>query len=1193
MRRLFSNEVLMVTAEQAAAENLRWRAVNAPSTVTSAEQAQASQYRSQYYNVERPAQQARDAAIQQTIYQNRQMINAQEGLSYGGTHTQAQLAALSGSAAVGRQAYEQERSYYESAPSTEFLRIQGEYSARRNAIVSSSGISYPATGWMTLNTTAGAGEYTGRAAEYKSAYERQVYGIGAPDSEQEYYRRAAERAVVERAGYTAPAELGDIRTQQIRQGYGMFSQAVGLAGGEVASDYQITGRIIETQRQAAYATPTRRDERFFMGELQKWAEIPVEQASAYHDIGMESGKAIPANPYEYQADLAVEFLKGSPDKASELFSPVSGEMAQHLPGGVGVQEFAWEEAKTDYARQTGAAQTPYPERLSFMEGVTYLGAAEGKYGPYGKLAGGIDNGYANTISSPSALQTSQAMGVAPTTQVTSPKTKTVDDAFNAMKSQMIGFANVVLPGASGLLPSVQKEKEVAAGGFGAAISKGDIGGAYAAAEQFAFAGSATRAMPDISDWNTEIKIKESDTASDVLTFGATATKQVYTNIRENPIQDVALVALPGVFKVGEAGVSWVVARSAMSKAPVVSTAGRLASTPFAADIGTYGIKGGLAAVYGYEAGMSIIQAEGPMAKGKAFGNVVYQVGGMSLGSPLASSIKIKAPENIYAGREFVSGKVAMSPVEKAVFKAETTARSFVSANRGAYLDIATITKFGRFEEPMRRATPAIEETSLAGPYAKPIRATLAEQEHSMIGSSTVRQQFSPAIAEEFGLRKGKDVDVLFYSPKIAIKSLTQRTGLTEEAAKGVMDVHPIPSQYPRLKPSVEVDIATDESSFASRMFGDPYRRVATPRTASEVITGKEYGGKETYEAVQVQYGRKVAAVAAVIESPITKGYRAEKDIYDFVSLYGAQKKVAISRGTPAATFAKSDIAMKRFLEREITIGTEKGQKLGDATPTRKVKVSQLFEEGKVSSYERPAARFEPEIGYIPRAGRSSILPSRGVAYAFGSAVAPSASSAISSAMKSIVGSSAQPSSPSSRSPFGSSFVKSPPKGSLIGSSFVPSGMISPPSYKSSLLSSPPGVPPTYSGTSLFPPSLTPPTTTYTPPSTPPATPPYSPTLYPPSSPPSSPPSVPPYLTPPETPTRIPFGQLPGGGGGTRQAGGLGVTRWQRENLVATAEYLGRGMRDIGFGWGLGAGTYREKTTWAKTGKKKSKRRRKK
>jgi len=216
------------TAEEAAAANLAWRAVNAPSTVTASEQAQAQQYSNQYYNVERPAQQARDAAIQQTIYQNRQMINAQEGLSYAGTHTQAQLAALSGSSQVGRQAYAEEQSYYEQNPSSEFQRITNQYSASRNQITTGNR-TYAATGELELNTTAAEGGYTGRAAQYKAAFERQVYGIGAPDNEQEYYRRQAERAVVERPGYVAPSDLGDVRTQQIRQGYGMFSQAVGLA----------------------------------------------------------------------------------------------------------------------------------------------------------------------------------------------------------------------------------------------------------------------------------------------------------------------------------------------------------------------------------------------------------------------------------------------------------------------------------------------------------------------------------------------------------------------------------------------------------------------------------------------------------------------------------------------------------------------------------------------------------------------------------------------------------------------------------------------------------------------------------------------------------------------------------------------------------------------------------------------------
>lgn len=382
----------MPTAEEAAAANLAWRSVNAPSTVTSAEQTQANQYRNQYYNVERPAQDTRDAAIQQTILQNRQMINRQEGLSYGGTHTEAQLRALSGSAAVGRQAIEQEREYYESNPSSEFERITNQYAVMKSGTVVGGNGVYFATGQLELNTTAGEGGFTGRAAQYKSAYDREVYGIGAPDNEREYYRRQALQIVEARPGYTPSSELGDLTTARARAGYSMFSDVMSLQGITLASDGAITGQILEAQRQMAYATPERRDERFFMGELQKWGQGYVETGSAYHHVGMDSGKRIPANPFEYQADLAVELLKGSPTQAKDRFSTVSGELKPYLPDGEGLQGFAWREAITDYKRQNVDARTPYPEQVSFMSAVQYVGAAEGKYGPYGKLYGGIDNG---------------------------------------------------------------------------------------------------------------------------------------------------------------------------------------------------------------------------------------------------------------------------------------------------------------------------------------------------------------------------------------------------------------------------------------------------------------------------------------------------------------------------------------------------------------------------------------------------------------------------------------------------------------------------------------------------------------------------------------------------------------------------------------------------------------------------------
>lgn len=292
-------------------------------------------------------------------------------------------------ATYNQQILEATHEYYLRHPSANFLAITAQYEQQRQYVVQSEFVIDPKTFVPTV--AAGAGGFTGRAAQYKAAFDREVYGIGAPDNEREYYRRQAEIAATERPGYTVPSDLGDLTTQQFSKSYETFRQIAGMQGIETESTFQATGEFIEAQRQAAYATPQRRDERFFMGELQKWAEIPVEKSAAYHHIGMESGKQIPANPFEYQADLSVEFLKGAPKRAVEFFSPVSGEMSKQLPGGMGVQELAWNEAITDYKRQTGEANTPYPERVSFMPAVEYLGTAEGKYGPYGKLYGGIDN----------------------------------------------------------------------------------------------------------------------------------------------------------------------------------------------------------------------------------------------------------------------------------------------------------------------------------------------------------------------------------------------------------------------------------------------------------------------------------------------------------------------------------------------------------------------------------------------------------------------------------------------------------------------------------------------------------------------------------------------------------------------------------------------------------------------------------
>jgi hypothetical protein len=157
-------------------------------------------------------------------------------------------------------------------------------------------------------------------------------------------------------------------------------------GFEVASDDAILGRTLEAQRQAAFGTLGSGDDRFFSGEFQKWIENKVETSSAYHHVGMKSGIPIPANRFEYQGDLAVEFLKGEPRKDSERFSPVSGEMALSLPQfggrGEGVQDYAW---RLSEEGKGGAGQ------VSYYPAVEKLLSAEGKYSVYGKLWGGKED----------------------------------------------------------------------------------------------------------------------------------------------------------------------------------------------------------------------------------------------------------------------------------------------------------------------------------------------------------------------------------------------------------------------------------------------------------------------------------------------------------------------------------------------------------------------------------------------------------------------------------------------------------------------------------------------------------------------------------------------------------------------------------------------------------------------------------
>lgn len=176
------------------------------------------------------------------------------------------------------------------------------------------------------------------------------------------------RSTQQRAGYYAPSELGDSITQT-------RAQELMKQTNKPFSSYEDAVRYaLEEQRQSATTSTARR---FYANELSKSIQEPIEKASQYHYMAKETGRPQAANPYEYQADLAVELLKGAPTRSSEVFSPVSGEMSRYLPGGKeGVQQYQW---------NTALGKN---EVVDFMPGIAALQAASGIEGPYGALYGG-------------------------------------------------------------------------------------------------------------------------------------------------------------------------------------------------------------------------------------------------------------------------------------------------------------------------------------------------------------------------------------------------------------------------------------------------------------------------------------------------------------------------------------------------------------------------------------------------------------------------------------------------------------------------------------------------------------------------------------------------------------------------------------------------------------------------------------
>lgn len=122
------------------------------------------------------------------------------------------------------------------------------------------------------------------------------------------------------------------------------------------------------------------------------AQNLVEFGSAYHHIGQQLGIPVRANPYEMGADVATEYLKGTPTRSAEAFSPVSGLLTGVLPtynpplhnkAGLGLQQDIWNQAINREQGKPVSFADFGPAAAKLREIVE-----SGAQGPYGYLYGG-------------------------------------------------------------------------------------------------------------------------------------------------------------------------------------------------------------------------------------------------------------------------------------------------------------------------------------------------------------------------------------------------------------------------------------------------------------------------------------------------------------------------------------------------------------------------------------------------------------------------------------------------------------------------------------------------------------------------------------------------------------------------------------------------------------------------------------
>ena len=126
---------------------------------------------------------------------------------------------------------------------------------------------------------------------------------------------------------------------------------------------------------------------------------------------------------------------------------------------------------------------------------------------------------------------------------------------------------------------------------------------------------------------------------------------------------------------------------------------------------------------------------------------------------------------------------------------------------------------------------------------------------------------------------------------------------------------------------------------------------------------KGYTGDINYEQATAQVGRKAQGAGLGVIDPYGRGYRFEKDVYDTLSIYQAQRLSAIKSGIDPSAFLESDKAFADIMGRKITYGTEKGGATGQKTVTRSI--GDIYKEYYEQATSGVKTSNHPQIENVP------------------------------------------------------------------------------------------------------------------------------------------------------------------------------------------------------------------------------------